>query len=74
MRGEWGLILLGGLVYAAGAGIYVSRVPERCYPGKFDLCGASHQIFHCAVIVACCLHFYANVLMYRDGQNFECII
>ena len=26
--------------------IYVSKVPERWYPGRFDLVGQSHNIWH----------------------------
>lgn len=33
---------LGGVVYISGAIMYSARLPERCKPGKFDLCGASH--------------------------------
>ena len=33
---------LGGYIYVQGAIIYMARCPERCSPGKFDLCGASH--------------------------------
>jgi predicted membrane channel-forming protein YqfA (hemolysin III family) len=33
---------IGGLVYIIGAILYIVRIPERCSPGKFDYCGASH--------------------------------
>jgi len=33
---------IGGYVYIQGAVLYVLRVPERCKPGAFDFCGASH--------------------------------
>lgn len=33
---------IGGAVYVAGALIYIMRMPERCKPGAFDVCGASH--------------------------------
>jgi predicted membrane channel-forming protein YqfA (hemolysin III family) len=33
---------IGGLVYIGGALIYVYRIPERYFPVKFDLVGASH--------------------------------
>jgi adiponectin receptor len=33
---------VAGYVLIQGAVIYAIRVPERCSPGKFDLCGASH--------------------------------
>lgn len=34
--------LLGGLLYAFGASLYITRVPERCKPGCFDIFGHSH--------------------------------
>ena len=34
------------------------QVPERWQPYHFDIYGASHQIFHVAVIVAACIHFW----------------
>ncbi|UNI19528.1 hypothetical protein JDV02_005710 [Purpureocillium takamizusanense] len=40
-----------------GAAIYAARVPERWLPYQFDIYGASHQIFHVAVIIAACVHF-----------------
>lgn len=33
---------VGGYSYLQGATLYVLRIPERCKPGKFDICGASH--------------------------------
>jgi len=44
------IALYGGYVYISGAIMYAIRAPEKCFPRKFDLCGASHQIFHFAVI------------------------
>ncbi|KAH0491860.1 hypothetical protein TgHK011_003263 [Trichoderma gracile] len=40
-----------------GAAIYAARVPERWFPYTFDIFGASHQIFHVAVMVAAVIHF-----------------
>ena len=34
--------VVGGYLYIQGAVLYIVRVPERCKPGKFDFCGASH--------------------------------
>jgi len=42
MQGPWALFAIGGAIYVAGATIYILRIPERCKPGKFDICGASH--------------------------------
>ena len=49
-------LIFEGLLYIAGAGIYAARVPERFAPGRFDLLGASHQLFHCLVVAAAGSH------------------
>ena len=74
MKAPFLLFAIGGLIYIIGATIYMCRVPERWMPGTFDLCGASHQIFHFCVIIACCLHFYGNVTVFRERQTYECPI
>lgn len=35
------------------------RWPERALPGKFDIWGSSHQLFHFCVVVAAGTHLYA---------------
>lgn len=40
-----------GVLNFTGAAIYAARIPERWYPGRFDVWGASHQIMH--VLVMC---------------------
>jgi len=45
-----------GILYIVGATIYATRVPERWYPGKFDIYCSSHQIFHVLVLVAASTH------------------
>lgn len=34
--------IIGGILYAFGACVYITRVPERCKPGCFDIFGHSH--------------------------------
>ncbi|KAE8146538.1 hemolysin-III related-domain-containing protein [Aspergillus avenaceus] len=51
-----GWLLLQGFLYILGAGIYAARVPERLRPGKFDLWGSSHQVFHVLVVCAAVAH------------------
>ncbi|KAK9474635.1 hemolysin-III related-domain-containing protein [Dipodascopsis tothii] len=60
-----------GLLYIGGATIYAMRVPERFSPGKFDLVGSSHQIFHLCVIAAAVSHLVGMVRAYRflHGQR-----
>ena len=46
-----GLLLMAS-VYVSGAGLYASRIPERFFPGKFDIWASSHQLFHICVLIA----------------------
>lgn len=47
----WGWFVLEGVFYFSGVVIYASKVPEKLAPGRFDIVGSSHQIFH--VLVLC---------------------
>ena len=64
--------VFGALVYGLGALLYMTRVPERCKPGTFDMCGHSHQLFHFCVVFACCVHYFENLLIYHRRQEFTC--
>lgn len=68
------LELVMGLAYGIGAGVYVSRVPERWRPGVFDIVGHSHQIFHVLVLVGALTHYAANsvILDWRDRSGGAC--
>lgn len=57
-------MLLQGALYVIGAMIYAGRVPERWAPGRFDLVGASHQVFHCFVVAAAVSHMYGLVVAF----------
>lgn len=52
-------MLLMGLLYVTGAVIYANRIPEKFWPGRFDIWGHSHQIFHGFVVAAAVTHFLA---------------
>ncbi|KAJ9611340.1 hypothetical protein H2200_004524 [Cladophialophora chaetospira] len=54
MRYEW--MIYEGIQYTLGAALYAARVPERFAPGKFDIWGSSHQIFHVLVLTAAGTH------------------
>jgi channel protein (hemolysin III family) len=60
----YGLLLMGFL-YISGALMYGFRIPERYFPGRFDLVFASHQIFHMCVNAACIVHYLTVVTHYR---------
>ena len=48
-------------VYVLGLYVYTVRCPERHYPGRFNLCGASHQIWHCLVVFGIVLNYFGAI-------------
>ncbi|KAJ7600055.1 hemolysin-III related-domain-containing protein [Mycena floridula] len=52
--------------YVGGALLYAERCPECLAPGKFDIIGSSHQIFHMCSLIAVWAHFMAI----RAGYNY----
>jgi adiponectin receptor len=52
--------LLMGACYIIGVGFYILRIPERFYPGKFDLWGSSHNIWHLFVLAAVLCHYVGS--------------
>jgi len=63
---------IGGAVYISGCLIYIFRFPERIFPGKFDLIGSSHQIWHIFVLGGIIFHHFASLNTYFDRLNHEC--
>ncbi|TVU50055.1 hypothetical protein EJB05_01410 [Eragrostis curvula] len=59
---------LMGAMYGLGAAVYAARVPERWAPGRFDLVGHSHQLFHVFVVAGAYAHYLAGLeyLKWRD--------
>ncbi|KAE8707680.1 Heptahelical transmembrane protein ADIPOR3 [Hibiscus syriacus] len=57
-----------GILYSAGALVYATRIPERWMPGKFDIAGQSHQLFHVLVVAGAYTHYCAGLiyLKWRD--------
>ncbi|MBA0859959.1 hypothetical protein Goshw_012531 [Gossypium schwendimanii] len=60
--------ILMGLLYGMGALVYALRIPERWMPGKFDIAGHSHQLFHILVVAGAITHYQAGLvyLKWRD--------
>lgn len=50
--------LLEGLVYGIGAFFFATRIPESIWPGRFDVWGSSHQLFHMLVVLASAVHIF----------------
>ncbi len=42
MEAKYSQYTLGCVIYALGGCLYMTRIPERCKPGTFDMCGHSH--------------------------------
>ena len=55
----------GGLLYTVGAVAYALKIPERFWRKKFDIVGASHQIFHVFVMAGAGIHFYASLTVFE---------
>jgi adiponectin receptor len=56
--GGLGWFLLTAALYLIGASLYAARIPERIFPGKFDIWFQSHQIFHVFVVAAAYVHYH----------------
>ncbi|XP_077233853.1 heptahelical transmembrane protein 4-like isoform X2 [Tasmannia lanceolata] len=66
-----GYEILMGAFYGLGALVYATRIPERWKPGKFDIAGHSHQLFHVLVVLGAFTHYRAGLvyLKWRDLQG-----
>jgi len=64
-------VVTQGALYIIGAGLYAARFPERMAPGRFDIWGSSHQIFHVCVLAACGVHLVGLVgaFDFRHGMG-----
>ncbi|KAJ1935624.1 hypothetical protein EC988_008425 [Linderina pennispora] len=52
-------------LYVAGTLLYAFNIPERWFPGRFDIIGNSHQLFHMLVFFAALTHFYGIVQAFK---------
>ena len=57
----FGLVVMAS-VYILGALFYISRFPERFFPGWFNTWASSHQLFHVCVVCATLVHY--DTLLY----------
>ena len=64
------MYLLGVIAFL----FYITKIPEKLFPGYFDYFGASHQCWHLLVIYAF-HHWYSTGLLFLDirlGQENSC--
>lgn len=48
---------IGGISYIVGALLFIKRIPERLFPGRFDFFGNSHNLFHLLIVVGVITHY-----------------
>lgn len=46
-------------------------MPERLRPGKFDVWGSSHQIFHILIVLAAMAHLIGLLKAFDHAQRFS---
>ncbi|CAB4255559.1 similar to Saccharomyces cerevisiae YOL002C IZH2 Plasma membrane protein involved in zinc homeostasis and osmotin-induced apoptosis [Maudiozyma barnettii] len=63
-------IILEGVLYILGASLYGGRFPEKIKPGRYDMWGHSHQIFHILVVVAALCHFTGLIKSYTYVHTY----
>lgn len=68
------LVIMGGAFYIVGVLLYGFHLPEKLAPGRFDIIGQSHQIFHVAVVLGSTSTIVANTLLFFDRQLLTCSV
>ncbi|CAG9985873.1 unnamed protein product [Clonostachys byssicola] len=59
-----GYYLVEGLTLILGTVFYATHFPESWVPEKFDIWGASHQIFHLLVVLSAVIHTWSLLSVY----------
>lgn len=60
-----GGILIMAALYIGGGALYACRIPERFWPGSFDVWASSHQLFHVCVVMASLVHYSTLLKMVK---------
>lgn len=58
--------------YVFGLIFYATQFPERIAPGRFDVFGHAHQIWHISIVVAILLHYRATFMWHQGRFDFSC--
>ena len=59
--------------YVGGLVFYALQIPESWAPGKFDLFGHSHQIWHVGIVLAIFFHHQAALTFHANRFQFSCV-
>lgn len=61
------------VAYIGGVTFYGLQIPEKWYPGTvFDYFGASHNLWHLAVVIAIYFHYKALMVMLPATRQYAC--
>jgi len=63
-------VIAGTSMYLLGLILYAKRIPEIYYPGKFDVWGHSHQLFHTLILLAS-VTFYVGIMKTVRAYNLD---
>ncbi|KAI0168749.1 mPR-like GPCR protein [Pestalotiopsis sp. NC0098] len=66
---KWYLVELA--FYGTGVILYGFRIPERLAPGRFDIWGSSHQIFHITILCAMYTHVTALLQSFTSCYTLD---
>lgn len=51
---------------------YQARIPERYRPGKYDVWGSSHQIFHVLILLAAMSQLIGLLTAFHHARTSKC--
>lgn len=60
------------MCYGVGAAVFTSKWPECKWPGRFDILGHSHQVWHVFVVLAAVIWVEATLMMRRRSRDVGC--
>lgn len=64
--------LLGAVSDTLGLIIFTKRCPDRNNPGKYDVCGHSHQIWHTLILAGMFFLYFGACTNYETRKEFTC--
>ncbi|EGR33039.1 hypothetical protein IMG5_063250 [Ichthyophthirius multifiliis] len=64
--------LLMGVCYLGGLTIYAKRCPEKYKPGQYDICGASHQLWHISILFAILFTYIGALINFYTRKMSIC--
>mmetsp|Transcript_8793 Transcript_8793/g.7765 ORF Transcript_8793/g.7765 Transcript_8793/m.7765 type:complete len:303 (+) Transcript_8793:668-1576(+) len=70
----WPYYVLMGISYLGGLSIYAVKCPERWHPGKFDIWGHSHQLWHLCVLGGIAFQYFAALDHYYRRKLTACVL